>query len=272
MTAATKLEPRLAGGTEYHVGGAGKPLLLVHGLAGGAENWCEVVPELVGRYRVIAVDLPGHAGSEPLPRGATIDDFADATAAVLEAEGVERAVVAGHSFGGLVALALARRRPELVRALLLVAPAGIATATRLIEALVLAAATVRPGRAAARLRHRWADRAWYRRAVFRPWFVSDADALSVRATHGLLAAQSRHANTRVAGRAMVAGDPRRELGAVCCPVIVLWGARDAQLPLEDAFEYTRRLRAKLRVVADCGHLVIVERPDAVLDALGELAA
>jgi pimeloyl-ACP methyl ester carboxylesterase len=53
-------------------------------------------------------------------------------------------------------------------------------------------------------------------------------------------------------------------------VLVLWGARDIQLPLEDAFEYARRLRAKLRLVADCGHLVIVERPHAVLDALEEL--
>ena len=45
-----------------------------------------------------------------------------------------------------------------------------------------------------------------------------------------------------------------------------------QLPLEDAFEYARRLRAKLRVVADCGHLVIVERPHAFLDALAQVAA
>ncbi|MFI5027334.1 MAG: alpha/beta fold hydrolase [Solirubrobacterales bacterium] len=49
---------------------------------------------------------------------------------MLEAESVQRAVVAGHSLGGLVALRLARNRPELVRGLLLVAPAGIATTTR----------------------------------------------------------------------------------------------------------------------------------------------
>jgi pimeloyl-ACP methyl ester carboxylesterase len=55
-------------------------------------------------------------------------------------------------------------------------------------------------------------------------------------------------------------------------VVILWGARDPQLPLDDAFEYARRLGAKLRVVADCGHLVIVERPTACLDALAELAA
>ena len=70
---------------------------------------------------------------------------------------------------------------------------------------------------------------------------------------------------------MCADDPRRDLSQIRCPVVVLWGARDPQLPLDDAFEYARRLRAKLRLVADCGHLVIVERPSAVLDALAELA-
>ena len=74
----------------------------------------------------------------------------------------------------------------------------------------------------------------------------------------------------VAARAMLADDPRLDLEHVACPVVLLWGARDAQLGLEDAFEYARRLRAKLRVVADCGHLVIGERPHACLDALEAL--
>jgi pimeloyl-ACP methyl ester carboxylesterase len=271
MTAATGLEPRAVGGTRYRAGGAGTPLLLVHGLGGSGANWIEVLPELVERHRVFVVDLPGHAGSEPLPGGASVGDFAAAVARVLEAEKVEGALVAGHSFGGLVALRLAHSRPELVRGLLLIAPAGIGTTSRLIETLVIAAATLRPARAAARFRHRWAGSVWYRRALFRPWFVSDPVPLSERATHGLLADQTRHTNTLVAGKAMVAGDPRTDLSGVTCPTIVLWGARDAQLPLSDAFEYARRLRAKLRLVADCGHLVIVERPHAVLDALVLLA-
>lgn len=271
MTSATNLETRVSGSVQYHVGGAGDPLLLVHGLAGSAGNWCEVLPELVERYRVIAVDLPGHGRSGTLPRGATTGTFADSLSAVLQAEGVDRALVAGHSFGGLVALRLARQRPETVRGLLLVSPAGIRSSTRALHAVMLASTTVRPGRFAAVFRHRFAEYAWYRRAVFRPWFVSDADALSARATHGLLGAQREHADTRTAGRAMTADDPRSELDGVACPVVVLWGARDNQLPLEDAFDYARRLRARLRLVADCGHLVIVERPHAVAASLAELS-
>ena len=54
-----------------------------------------------------------------------------------------------------------------------------------------------------------------------------------------------------------------------CPVLVLWGARDRQVPLEDGFEYARRLGAPLRVIADCGHLLIGERPDVCARAVLE---
>jgi pimeloyl-ACP methyl ester carboxylesterase len=271
MTAATEFELRRTGLVRYYAGGEGEPLLLLHGLAGSTGNWIELLPDLLQRYRVVAVDLPGHAGSGRLPRGASTVDFAAVAAAVLETEGLGPVLVAGHSFGGLVALRLAQSRPELVRGLLLVSPAGIATTTRMARGIVLASTTIRPGRLVSPLRHRYAERAWYRRAVFRPWFVSDAVALTSRATFGLLDAQREHMDTKTAARAMVADDPRSDLGAISCPTVVLWGARDAQLPVDNGIEYARRLGAKLRIVADCGHLVIVERPHACLDALAELS-
>jgi pimeloyl-ACP methyl ester carboxylesterase len=271
MTAATSLEPRTLGTLRYHVGGSGEPLLLLHGLGGSTANWAELLPTLVERFRVVAVDWPGHAGSGRLPQGAGTTDFAAAAAGVLEAERLESALVAGHSFGGQVALRLAHGRPDLVGGLLLVSPAGIKTTTRGARALVVTAAVVRPGRFVAPFRDRYAASGWYRRALFRPWFVSDAGALTPSAAHALLDDVRVHTDTLTAGRAMLADDPRQDLDAITCPVVLVWGARDAQLPLEDAFEYARRLRAKLRLVADCGHLAIVERPHAVLDAIEELA-
>jgi pimeloyl-ACP methyl ester carboxylesterase len=270
------LEPRDvdAGGVRvrYHAGGDGDAVVLVHGLGGAASNWVELVPDLVSRHRVLAVDLPGHGGSAAPRGGSGVSDFADAVAAVVEAEAAAPALVVGHSFGGHTALRLAERRPELVRALLLVAPAGIGTTTRLVQLAVAAAGLARPARFVAPFRTRWADRYWYRRLLFRPWFVADAQAVSPRATVGFLEAAPLHLDTRTAGRAMVADDPRQDLERVACPTLVLWGARDAQLPLDDAFEYARRLHAPLRVVADCGHLVLGERPQACLDALEDLVA
>jgi pimeloyl-ACP methyl ester carboxylesterase len=273
VTGATNilgLEERRPAGLRSYVGGSGKPVVLVHGLAGSAANWVELLPELAERYRVLAVDLPGHGGSAPPPAAASVTDFAEAVAAEMEREQVSPALLVGHSFGGLVALRLAQLRPELVRGLLLVAPAGIGSGTRTARRLVSLAGALRPGRWVAPFRHRYAERLWYRRALFRPWFVSDPHALSPRAALGFLEGPLEHADTRTAGRAMVVDDPRSELEHVRCPALVLWGARDPQLPLDDAFEYARRLRAPLRVVADCGHLVIGERPEACLDALAAL--
>ena len=278
MTAATKpvtLSEHEAscGGARvrYVAGGDGDALILVHGLGGAAENWVELAPKLARRHRVIVPDLPGHGGSEPA-RGAThLGPYADAVLAAAAAEGIERAVVVGHSLGGVVALRLALARPALVRGLVLCSPAGITSSSRQARIVIAVSAAVRPGRLVAPFRHRLAGRPWYRSVVFGRFFVSDAAALSPRATIGFLDGTARHTDMRGAGRALVLGDPRLELEGVQAPSLVLWGARDTQLPLDDAFEYTRRLRGRLRVIADCGHLAIGERPDACLDAIESFA-
>ncbi len=254
----------------YLAGGAGPSLVLLHGLGGGALNWVELLPELLERYRVIVPDLPGHGRSGRLPARASMSAYADVVGGLIEREQSAPAFLAGHSFGGLVALRLAQQRPDLVRGLLLAAPAGIASSARGARVAIVVTGIVRPARWVAPFRYRFASRVWYRRALFRPWFVSDPLSLSPRAAIGFLECVTEHADVRTAGRALVQDDPRRDLERIACPVVIVWGARDPQLPLDDAFEFTRRLRARLRVVADCGHLVIGEAPRACLDALEEL--
>ena len=67
--------------------------------------------------------------------------------------------------------------------------------------------------------------------------------------------------------AATASECRSDLDRVRCPCLVLWGSRDHMVPVDDAFEYARRLRGSLRIVPDCGHLVIGERPDACVAAI-----
>ena len=61
----------------YLVAGAGKPLLLVHGLGGAASNWLALAPLLLRGRRVLVPELPGHGGSEPLPADANLNAYAD---------------------------------------------------------------------------------------------------------------------------------------------------------------------------------------------------
>jgi pimeloyl-ACP methyl ester carboxylesterase len=251
----------------YFVGGDGPPVVLVHGLGGAASNWIDVAPALARRRRVLVPDLPGHGGSTPLPAAPTLNPFADVVAAIAEREGMIPAAVVGHSLGGVVALRLALRRPDVVQALVLAAAAGISSRTRGREAALTALVLTRPARAVAPFRGLVARVPWLRYPVFGYFEASDPAALSPAAVEGFLAGPALHTDVVAAERALVADDPRPDLGGVRCPCLVLWGARDHMVPVDDALEYARRLRAPLRIVADCGHLLIGERPAACVAAV-----
>lgn len=250
--------------------GEGPPLLLVHGFGGAAWNFDELAPLLPGR-RLLIPDLPGHGGSAPLP-APSLAGFADMLGDLLDAEGARQADVFGHSLGGVVALRLAARRPERVRRLILAAAAGISSATRMGELTLAFTGLVEPGRIAGRRAERIARSRRLRRIVFGTFEVSNPDALSERAVHGFLRGPTMHTDALGAGLALAADDPRRDLDRVRCPVLLLWGGRDRQVPIEDGYEYARRLRAPLRVIADCGHLLIGERPDVCARATLEFFA
>jgi pimeloyl-ACP methyl ester carboxylesterase len=110
---------RLTGGDlNYKAeGGRDDPVIvLLHGFAGSLGWWDRVAPELANRgLRVIRFDLLGHGGSEKPRDGYAPDEQARRIAAALKKLHVRRAVVAGHSMGGTVAVALAELGPRLVR-------------------------------------------------------------------------------------------------------------------------------------------------------------
>jgi pimeloyl-ACP methyl ester carboxylesterase len=274
-------EPRLRGFEErtatvrgvrirYFVGGEGPPVLLVHGLGGAASNWVELAPVVARRHRVLVPDLPGHGGSSPLPAAPTLSPFADVLAALAERERTAPAAVVGHSLGGLVALRLALRHPDAVRALVLAAAAGISSGTRARQAALTTIMLARPARFVAPFRGLVARVPWLRYPVFGYFEAADPLALSAEAVEGFLQPAQLHTDVFDAGRALVRDDPRVDLAAVRCRCLVLCGARDHMVPVADALEYARRLRAPLRIVPDCGHLLIGERPDACVEAIEEL--
>ena len=246
----------------YFVGGSGPPLVLVHGLGGAASNWTELAPLLATRHRLLVPDLPGHGGSSALPAVSGLEPYADRVALLAEREGMLPAPVVGHSLGGMVVLRLALRRPDDVKAIVLAGAAGLSIGNLFGRQVLSLFTAVRPGRIAARHRGWVARSPRLRKLVFGFVSVADPVALSNDAVEGFLGAQLLHTDVDGAWQALRADDPRQELESIDCPVLVLWGAEDVQLPLDDAFEYTRRLRARLRVIPGCGHLLIGERPDA----------
>ena len=255
----------------YAVGGAagadGQPLVLVHGLGGTIENWRALAPPLASSYRVLVPDLPGHGHSAPLSEARDLDALAKAVLGIADAEDVRSAVWIGHSLGGGVALRAAVIRPDAARGIVLAAAAGIGTATRAAEVTLAVLGATKPGRWIAPHRRAWARSRLGRRTAFGWWGVADPDGLDPEQAEAFLVGPAHHTDTRQAGRALLASDPRPELDRVACPCLCLWGASDNWVRPADGMEYARRLQAPLRMIAGCGHLLIGERPDACLAAI-----
>jgi magnesium chelatase accessory protein len=248
--------------TRWYVAGDGEPLVIVHGLGGAAVNFSELGPLLAERRRVLIPDLPGHGGTAPLPEPRGLADYAAHVAAVAEAEGMLPAPVLGYSMGGVVALRLAVIRPDDVRALVLMSAAGIVSTTRRAEVWFALVGLIRPARLMCRFRGVFARASALRHLPFGVWGAVDPRSLSAEAVHGFLAPPREHTDVASAGKALLRDDPRSDLDRVGCPVLLVWGARDRLVPLEDGFEYARRLRAPIRVVPAAGHLVCGEAPEA----------
>ncbi len=108
--------PLSDGGTARALGaGMGEPLVLIHGVGMNARAWGPQMAALSAGYRVIAVDMPGHGGSDPLPHGAGLRDYVAWAARVIGALGLGPVNVAGHSMGALIATGLAVEYPQMVR-------------------------------------------------------------------------------------------------------------------------------------------------------------
>ncbi|MDA5093771.1 alpha/beta hydrolase [Aliiroseovarius sp. KMU-50] len=92
--------------------GSGAPLVLLHGVGMQSEAWGPQIAALSATHRVIALDMPGHGGSSPLPENAQLADFIDWLDASITALELEHVCLAGHSMGALIAAGYAATHPE----------------------------------------------------------------------------------------------------------------------------------------------------------------
>jgi len=108
----------------YRDEGSGEVLLLVHGMGGSSASWSGVIPLLAAKYRVIAPDLLGHGESDK-PRGDySVGAFAVLLRDLLDALGVRRVTVVGHSLGGGIAMQFAHQHRQYCKRMVLISSGG----------------------------------------------------------------------------------------------------------------------------------------------------
>jgi pimeloyl-ACP methyl ester carboxylesterase len=246
--------------------GAGRPLVLLHGISDSHRSWRSVAQALASTHRVFMLDLAGHGLSGRPDASYELDWHAGVVGRWIDHLGLDEIDLVGHSFGGGVAQFLLLSHGERVRRLGLVAPGGLGHEVSLgLRLLTLPGAerVVQPFlgigtsvalRTAGAPRLSPEDRRWVVWANSAP---GTARAL-VRTVRGVidLRGQYRHFLERA-----------HEVSQLP-PVAVYWGERDPVLPVAQAYRAVAQIKgARLTTFPGCGHFPHLEQPDAFIGAL-----
>lgn len=259
----------------YRPGAQGLPLVLLHGFPLDHRMWDDVVDLLPGERPVLGVELPGFGAS---PRGEdvaaslgtgrapTLETSASGVVEALRAHGVERAVVAGLSMGGYVAMAVLEAAPELVAGLGLIDTKSTADTDEARENRLRVAAEVE--------RTHRVDEVLGMRTALLGTSSRDARPDLVARLESWIRDQGPGA-IGWAQRAMAARPDRTHvLRSFAGPSVVVVGAEDAVTPLAEAEAMVAALstagQSELVVVPRAGHMTTIERPAPVASALSTL--
>jgi pimeloyl-ACP methyl ester carboxylesterase len=245
--------------------GEGPPLVLMHGLGSSLRVWDPVWPRLEAHMEIIALDLPGHGGSPPpSPQASSPGALARTIAAFLDRLGIQTAHLAGNSFGGWLALELAKiGRARSVTAL---SPAGLWRR----HAPTYHAITFHAYRTMARrLQPMLPSLAGNRitRTILlwqffgRPWALPPAAA--IEAANSLVDAAGFDAIFSAASQERFRGG-----GAIDVPVSVAWGGRDVfLLPWQARHRDELPSCTRWTTLRGCGHVPTFDDPQAVADVI-----
>jgi len=247
--------------TRYLESGSGTPVILIHGGGAGADsygNWRRVIPLLAAHHRVIAVDMIGF-GRTAKPEGAYSQDLRiDHLTAFVEAVALGGpAVLVGNSMGGATALGVSVRRPDLVRALVLMGSAGLNVEISKELLPIVNYDFTREGMT--RLI----------RALTNDRFEIDEDLVSYR--FALAAeADTRRAYAATMGWIKEQGGLFYDEGfirRVGVPTLVVNGKDDKVVPLASAFRFLQLIDDSWGyIIPHCGHWAMIEHPESFAEA------
>jgi len=255
--------------THQPTGADDLPVVLLHGAPGGAHDWQRVVP-LLNDCTVLAPDRPGYRPGFDCGAGGFFDN-ARWLVDLLDRHELARVVVAGYSWGGGAALATALIAPDRVGALALIGSVGTRSAVSAGDRVV---AWPGVGAAVSAVMHRWGP-AWANRVARGSGSRLDTKQIaSLDASLSAMSSGPAWSSWLVEQRALIKESPALDdaLSQIDVPAVLLSGAQDTVVPPAACRDLARRLpKARLREVA-AGHLLPLEAPQAVAEAIREAMA
>lgn len=241
-------------------------VVMVHGYTGSKENWYPLARALRGRYRLLIPDLPGWGESERKPDAVYgfPEQAAHVVAFIAALSPDVPVVLLGHSMGGGIAVLAAARHPGRIAKLGLLDAAGVRFADNPFGLDVLAGNNPFAVHDAASLR-RYVDSVFFD-APSKPWIPWPA-------SWGLIRQRIRDAGFEQAvmdriGRSEESLLPGEEAVHIRQPTLLLWGRQDAVIDPSALELYAQRIPQARKLLLDgCGHMALIERVDAVAEAV-----
>ncbi len=244
-----------------HDSGTGEPIVLLHANPGSAHDFDAVISALSATNRVLALDFPGY-GDSPAPadpRTASAMMFADVAQEAVEALALGPAVIIGNSVGGFSAARLAARRPDRVRAIILVDSGGFTKPNLQARLFCSFKGSERVTR---RITGRFARTYLKRRNEWTKAILDRTDAGARNPTTVAIDAALWRSF------ASPGHDLTTEAANIRCPALLVWGKHDPVLKLKTDGRAAEALIPGARLVAmDTGHMPFAEDPDAFLAAV-----
>jgi pimeloyl-ACP methyl ester carboxylesterase len=240
----------------YDDDGQGPVLLCLHSIAHGASDFAPLRERLRDRCRMIALDWPGHgrSGEDRVP--ATSARYAEIAERFVDALELRDVILLGNSIGGAVAIRLAARRPDVVRALVLADSGGLDRVDRLVRTVTRGmAAFFAAGARGAR---------WFPRA-FAFYYRIVLPAPAAAAQRRRIVAASREMAPRLAEAWRSFSEPDADLRDAAAhvdrPVLVAWAKRDRVLQLRRSRPAIARIPGVRLELFGGGHAPFLECPD-----------
>ena len=239
-------------------------ILLLHGFGASLQAWDDWAPALEKNLRVLRIDIPGFGLSGP----AVNQDYSDAAdvarvIALLDQLGVQQVIIAGHSMGGRIAWNLAAAHPERVSKLVLLSPDGFpdpnakSDKTYEVPALLGLLPYSLP---------QWALRV----GGVAPAFADDSQLTPqmMQRYHDMMLAPGVRTALLERMRQTRNSNPVVRLQSIKIPTLLLWGEKDAFIPLSNAQDYLKAMpQARLVTLPGVGHVLHEEAPQASVQAV-----
>jgi pimeloyl-ACP methyl ester carboxylesterase len=243
---------------------ANPPIVMILGLSHRIPHWGRLPDLLAERLFVVLFDCRGMGQSERRDEPFTLADEVGDVLAVMDAAGLEQATVYGRSRGGMLAQELVLTHPERVERLILSGtrhggPGSVGSTERVNRAM-----NFRPDMTREQIF------AGQNEAMASPgWRERDPDGFDYCMSVDLEAPPRRFAVIRQQ-EAFAGWSSYERLGQIACPTLVLCGADDGMVPPENSRQLAAKIPgARLHLIPQCGHLPMLEQPEAVGDAVFE---